>query len=332
MATNHGVLVFSETADQKITTVTRQLFNIGRKLSDDLGQPLGALIVGKDTQEAAKEAVALGADKVYVVDGPATAEAHPDFCTAIIAEVSRQEAPSLVLLGHTDMGRDVAPRLAARLGGAVVMDCTGLAIDASTKQLLQTKPVYGGKAMAVWSSEHKGPQIVTLRRGSVIPAEPDASRKGEVISLSVTVGAAMVRSKLVETVREEVKGVKLDEAKVIVSGGGGIGGAEGFQMVRDLAQALGGAVGITTVPSDEGWMPSSAVVGQSGHIVSPDLYIAIGISGAPQHTAGCLASKCIVTINKDADAPMFRVSNFGVVGDCRKVLPPLIERCRTLVK
>jgi electron transfer flavoprotein alpha subunit len=332
MANYQGVLIYGEVVDDEITTVTKELLTSGRRLADDLSQPLSTLLIGKDIQEIAKEVIALGADKVYIVDSSPFAEPHPDLHVAIIAEVCQQIAPFIILLGQTDIGRDIAPRLAARLRATVVMDCTELAIDPETKRLLQTKPVYGGNALALWVSESHEPQIITLRPRATIPAEPDASRKGEITNLSVTVDDSTIKSKLVETVKEEVKGIKLEEAKVIVAGGGGIGGSEGFKLLDELAKVLGGTTAVTRVPCDEGWMPLSLEIGQTGHIVNPNLYIAVGISGAPQHMAGCSGSKCIVAINRDPEAHIFKVSDFGVVGDYRQALPALIEKCKALVK
>lgn len=331
MAEYEGVLICGEVVDGKITTTTKELLNTGRRLCDDLNQPLSTLIIGSDIQEVAKEVITLGADNVYIVDGLPFAESHPDHYVAIIMNACHQIAPSIVVMGQTDMGRDVAPRLAARLGTTVCLDCIELAIDPDTKLLLQTRPVYGGNAAAVWVSESYQPQIVTMRPRSVMVAEANTSRKGEIITLSITVDDIMIKGNLINVVKEEVKGIKLEEAKVIVSGGGGIGGSEGFQILQELAQVLGGAVGISRVPCDEGWMPSSLEIGQTGHIVSPNLYMAIGISGALQHIAGCSDSKCIVAINRDADAHIFKVSDFGVVGDYREVLPALLEKCRTLL-
>jgi electron transfer flavoprotein alpha subunit len=220
---------------------------------------------------------------------------------------------------------------AAWLGTAVIMDCTELAIDPDTKRMLQTKPVYGGKAMAVWVSKPE-PQIATLRPRSVMPAEPDTSKKGEITTLSVTIDDSMIKGRLLETVSEEVKGIKLEEAEVIIAGGGGSGGSDGFKLLEELAKVLGGTIGVTRIPCDEGWMPTSLEIGQTGHIVSPNLYVAVGISGAPQHMAGCSGSRCIVAINRDPEAHIFKVADFGVVGDYREVLPTLIEKCKELVK
>ncbi len=330
MAEYEGVLVSGEVVGGKVTTVTRELLTVGRRLSDDLGQRLSILFLGKDVRESAQQAILFGADRSYLVDGPPWEQLHPDFYAEVLAAASRRLRPLVILLGQTDLGRDVAPRLAARLETVVTLDCVELAINSETKQLLQTRPVYGGKAMAIWSSEHK-PQVVTLRARAAMPAEPDVSRKGEVLTLDISVNEPKVKGEILRTVREPVRGVPLEEAKVIVSGGGGIGGSEGFKMLEELAQLLGGAVGATRVPCDEGWVPPGLEIGQTGRVVSPSLYIAVGISGASQHIVGCSDSKCIVAINKDPEAPIFKVSDFGVVGDYREAIPALMEKLRDLI-
>jgi len=332
MAEYQGVLVCGEIADGNITSTTRELLKKGRKLSDDLKQPLSILLIGENLLEKAQEVISLGADRVYLASGSNFSDSHPDLYAAIINGACKELAPSIVILGQTDMGRDVAPRLAAKLGTTVVMDCIELAIDNETKQLLQTKPVYGGNAMATWVSESREPQVVTIRPRSGMPAELDPSRKGEIITLNISVDSSMIRGRLLETKREETKGINLEDAKIIIAGGGGIGGKDGFKLLEDLANVLGGAVGVTRVPCDEKWMPISMEIGQTGRIVSPNLYIAIGISGAPQHMAGCSGSKCIVAINRDADAHLFKEADFGVVGDYKQVLSPLIEKCKALAK
>ena len=332
MAGDKGLLVCGEVIDENVTTISKELLRMGRKLSGDLNQPLSILMIGQGIEEKAREVISLGADKVYIVNGPPFAESSPDLYVSIITEVCHQVVPSIILFGHTEMGRDVAPRLAARLNSVATMDCTGLSIDPETKRLLESKPVYGGNAMAIWVSESYDPQIVTLRPRAAMPAELDISRKGEVISLNIIVDNSTVKSKLLETVREEVKGIKLEDAKVIIAGGGGIGGIEGFKILEELAKVLRGTIGVTRVPCDEGWMPISLEIGQTGHIVTPNLYIAIGISGAPQHMAGCTGSKYIVAFNRDAEAQIFKEANFGIVGDYREILPSLIEKCKSLVK
>jgi electron transfer flavoprotein alpha subunit len=331
MAGNEGVLICGEAVEAKITTMTRELISAGRRLSDDLGQPLSLLLIGQNTGEAADEAVSLGADRVYLAGGETFAESQPERYSAIITGVCRQTAPSIVLLGHTDMGRDTAPRIAASLEAPACLDCVDLAIDPDDKSLLQTKPVYGGNATAVWASMGDKIRVVTMRPRASEPAEPDGLKKGEILPVTVDLDEAEISGKLLKTVKEEVKGIRLEEARVVVSGGGGIGGSEGFRLLQQLAQTLGGAVGTSRVPRDEGWMPGGIEIGQTGHIVSPDLYIAVGISGAPQHMAGCSGSKCIVAINRDPEAHIFKVADFGIVADYREAVPALTEKCRAIL-
>lgn len=330
MAEVKGILICGEVIEGKVTTITRELITTGRKLSDDLDQRLSILLIGENIQEAANEAVFFGVDVVYTVNDIVFAASPPEHYLAIIAEVCQKAAPSIVLFGQIDMGRDIAPRLAARLGTSICMDCVELAIDPETGSLLQSKPVYGGNAVAVWISENSQPQIVTMRPRTAAPAEPDPSREGEILPVTVEIDESVIKSILIETVKEEVKGTRLDEAKVIVAGGGGIGSKDGFGLIQELAQILGGTLGITRVPCDEGWMPASLEIGQTGHVVNPDLYVAVGISGAPQHLAGCSGSKCIVAINKNPEAHIFEEADFGIVGDYREALPSLIEKCKTL--
>lgn len=329
MTDSQGILICGEAIDGRITTITKELVNIGRRLSENLNQPLRLLLIGQSLQEEASEIASLGPD-VYLVDDVPFAESIPERCVAIIAEVCQKAVPSIIIFGQTDMGRDVAPRLAAKLKAAVCMDCVDMTIDPETSSLFLTKPVYGGNAMAIWASSDHKPQIITVRPRAVVPAEPDTRRKGEIIPLTLEIDSSVFKSRLLESVKEEAKGVKLEEAKVVVAGGGGIGGSEGFKLLEELAQVLGGALGISRVPCDEEWMPANLEIGQTGHVVSPDLYVAVGISGAPQHLAGCSGSKCIVAINKNNEAHIFKEADFGIVEDYQKVLPPLIEKIKTL--
>jgi electron transfer flavoprotein alpha subunit len=212
------------------------------------------------------------------------------------------------------------------------MNCIDLEIDPDSNSLVQTRSVYGGNAVAVVASKDFQPQLATIKPRAMTPLEPDSSRKGEIENIKVTIDDAAIRTKLVSTTKEEMEGIQLEDAKIIVAGGGGIGDAEGFQLLQDFAKICGGAVGTTTVPYDEGWVPTtSMVIGDSGKTVKPDLYIAVGIRGASQHIAGCSESKVMVAINKDSDAGMFKVSDLGVVADYRQVLPPLIEECKALL-
>jgi electron transfer flavoprotein alpha subunit len=331
MVSNRGVLVCGELVDGSISSTTRELLAVGRKLSNDLGQSLSTLIIGDKIDDQALELISLGADQVYVTEGPKFYDAPSELYVAIISECCKQLTRSIILIGQTDMGREVAPRLAARLGATVTMDCIELTIETQTKRMLLTKPVYGGNAIAVWASESNKPQIVTLRPRSSMPAVPDPTRKGNVTILSISLDFSMIKSRLVKTAKEEIKGLKLEEAKVVICGGGGIGGKEGFKLLEDLAKVLSGTIGVTRVPCDSGWMPISLEIGQTGRIISPDLYIGIGVSGAPQHMAGCSGSKYIVAINRDIEANIFKEADFGVIGEYTKVLPSLIEKFKNLI-
>jgi len=329
MTENRGVLICGETVEEHLTVVTEELVQTGRRLCDGLKEDLSLVLLEKNFQTAADEAISLGVNKVYTIGGPPIAETFPGRTANFIVHLSRQIDPSLILFGQTDVGREIAPRLGAKFNTSVCLDCVALDIEAETGSLLLTKPVFGGNAMAVWSSADRYPQIVSLRPRSAEPAIPKPSRKGDIFQIEVEIEQGDLKGRLLETVQEKVKGVKLEEANVVVAGGGGIGGKEGFQLIEELAQQLHGAVGISRVPCDEDWMPKSLEIGQTGHMVNPDLYIAIGISGAPQHMAGCSDSKFIVAINKDRGAHIFKEADFGIVGDYREALPGLIEKLKS---
>ncbi len=330
MADFKDILIWSEVKKGRITTSVKELISIGKKISQELGQALNLLLIGPDLQPAAQEAACLGADKVYLIKHQIYEELSAEHYLSLMTKALSDLNPYLILLAHTDLGRDMAPRLAASLERGVCLDCIDLAFDSQAKLLLQTKPVYGGKAVAVWASPPQQPQIITLRPRAASPVEADPSGQSELISLEIEADKSSLKSQLLKTVKDEIKGLKLEEAKIIVAGGGGIGGRQGFQLLEELACLLGGAVGITRVPSDEGWMPKSLEIGQTGHIVSPDLYLAVGISGAPQHLAGCSGSKRIVAVNKDPEAHIFKESDWGIVADYREALPVLIDKYKAL--
>lgn len=331
MVDYQGVLVFAETVNCKATSTAKELLGIGRKLANALGERLGVLLIGSSSQTAGEEAIALGADTAYLVTHPLLAEYHPDFYTIAIVDACKQIMPSIFLLGQDDIGRDIAPRIAARLGTSLSMDCIELSIDPNTRLLLQRRPVFGGKATAVLVSECCRPQMVTVRPRAMMPAEPDDSRQGETVNIQVELDRSTAKSSLISTEKEEIVGIKLEDAKVVVAGGRGIGSAEGFHIINELAKILGGAIGASRAPCDEGWIPSSHKIGQTGKIVQPNLYIAVGISGAPQHLSGCLDSKWIVAINTDPGASIFEVSDFKLVADYKEALPALIHKCKEIL-
>ncbi len=330
MADNKGVMILAETAAGKLAAVATELLGAGRKLADDLGEELSAVLVGSDVSGLAQEAIAFGADKVYVVEDALLKDYQTDSYTAAVTKVASEAPPRVLLLGQTSIGRDLAPRLAFRLNTAVSMDCVELAIDPDSKQLLQTKPVYGGSARAIFTTDSL-PQMATLRVKAGEPLARDDSRKGEVVNVDAGLDASTVRATVVETVLEEVKGIKLEDAAIIVSGGRGMGGPEGFKDLEELAKVLRGALGSSRPPCDNGWVPDTIQVGLTGKIVSPDVYIAVAISGSSQHLAGCGGSKIIVAINRDPEANIFKEAAFGVVGDWKKVIPAFQEKIKGLL-
>jgi len=330
MAEYKGVMILGEVKEGKLAAITTELLSGGRKLASDLGQELSALLIGSGVSGLAKEAIAFGADKAYVVDDPLLKDYQTDSYVFVMEKVVKQVMPQILLLGQTSIGRDLAPRLAFRLNTAASLGCLELAIDPESKLLLQTKPVYGGNALAVFTCQ-SFPQIATVRAKAMTPQEPDGSRKGEVITVDAGLDPSAIRTKVLEKVAEKVEGVRLEDAEVVVSGGRGIGSAEGFAQLEELAKVLKGAVGATRPPCDNGWMPTGAQIGLTGKIVAPDLYIAVALSGSSQHMSGCSGSKTIVAINKDPEANIFREARFGVVGDWKKALPAFTEKLKELL-
>ncbi len=331
MADYKGVMVYGEIIEGKLAPITTELLGGGRGLADNLGEELSLVLMGSGIGDLGKEAIAFGADKVYVVDDPLLQDYQTDSYVAVMEKVVKQVSPNILLSGQTTMGRDLAPRLAFRLDTAVSMDCVELAIDPDSKLLLQTRPVYGGNARAIYTCEETKPQMATVRSKAMDPLERDDSRKGEVIAIESGLDPSMIRTKVVDKVKEEVVGIKLEDADVIITGGRGMGSTEAFQELEPLAKLLGAAVGATRPPCDNGWVPASLQVGLTGKIVSPTLYIAVALSGSSQHMAGCSGAKNIVAINKDAEANIFKEARFGVVGDYKKVLPAFTAKVKELL-
>ncbi len=330
MSEYKGVMVYAEVIEGKLSAMATELLGCGRKLADNLGQGLSAVLVGSNVSGLAQEAIAFGADKVCVVSDPLLKDYQADSYVAVMEKVVKQVMPQIVLLGQTSIGRDLAPRLAFRLGTVATLDCVALDIDPGSKRLLPTKPVYGGNAQATFAYQSE-PQIATVRAKVMSSLEANASRKGEVINIAAGLDPAALRAKVLEKVKEEVEGIKLEDAPVVVSGGRGIGGPEGFQQLAELAKLLKGAVGASRPACDSGWVPDTSQVGLTGKIVTPDLYIAIGISGSSQHMAGCSSAKVIVAINKDAEANIFREARYGVVGDWKKIFPAFSKKVKELL-
>ena len=317
-----GVLVFGEaTEDGKLNPVTAELIATGTRL----GGPVTCVVPGSGVEGLAQHCIAAGAAKVIVVDDPILKDYQGDAYLPAAERITKEVVPSVVLFGQTMMGRDLAPRLAQRLGTAVAMDCMALSMNGD--KLVAERPCYGGSARARYTI-NGSPQIATVRGKSQEPLEPDASRSGEVIKQDA--GSPTVRTKILSRRKEKSEGVRLEDAKVVVSGGRGLGGPEGFQPVEELARVLGGAVGASRAVCDLGWYPVAAQVGLTGKIVTPDLYIAVGISGASQHMAGISSVKNIVSINKDPEASIFKASRFAVVGDWKDIIPAFTEEVKKI--
>lgn len=331
MDVHKGVLICGELAEGKLAPITIELLGIGRKLADELGEELSLLLMGNQIGKLGQEAIAYGADQVFVAEDPLLENYNSDAYTYLAADLCRKINPSIMLFGHTDVGCDLAPRLNGRLGGGLAMDCLSLSIDPATKRLVSTRPVFGGNAHATLMSKSARPQMATLRQKIVAPAERNESRQGKIIPVEGKIDPSIVKMKVVERIKEEVEGVKLEDAEVIVSGGRGIGSAQNFKMLRELADLLGGALGATRPACDEGWVPASLQIGQSGKVVNPKLYIAVALSGAMSHISGCLGSKVIVGINKDPEANIFNVARYGIVADYKEVLPALTSKLKELL-
>jgi len=330
MAEYKGVMVYGEVMDGKLISITTELLGGGRRLADELKEDLICILAGDKLGEAPKQAIAYGADKVYTVEDALLKDYQTDSYVTVMEKVIKDISPRMLLLGQTAVGRDLAPRLAFRLGISLSMDCIELSIDPGTKQLQQTRPVYGGNARATFTSDIS-PQIVTVRQKAMSPLPPDESRKGEIAPIKVELDPAKIRTKVLETVKEEVAGVKLEDAQSIVAGGRGIGGPDGFKQLEELAKILKGAVGASRPPSDNKWVPESWQIGLTGKIVTPELYIAVAISGASQHLAGCSGAKNIIAINKDPEANIFKEARFGAVGDWKQILPAFADKVKELL-
>ncbi len=330
MAEYKGVLVHCEGSEGKLAAIATELLGCGRKLADELKEELCAVLIGSGVSGLAKEAIAFGADKVYVVDDPLLKDFQTDSYVLVMEKVVKQVMPQILLLGQTSSGRDLAPRLAFKLNTAASLDCVELAIDPDSKRLLQTKPVYGGNAQAIFTCQ-SDPQIATVRTKAMQPLQRDDSRKGETINIEAGIDPSAVRTKVLEKVPEEIEGIKLEDAEVIVSGGRGIGSTEGFKQLEELAKLLKGAVGATRPPCDNGWVPDGLQIGLTGKIVAPNLYIAVALSGSSQHMSGCSGSKTIIAINKDPEANIFRVAQYGVAEDWKKILPALTAKVKELM-
>ncbi|MBA1335709.1 MAG: Electron transfer flavoprotein, alpha subunit [Firmicutes bacterium] len=327
-----GVWVFVEHRKNRVANVTLELLSEGRKLADQLGEELAGVLIGDDVENLARDCFAYGADKVYYVDGAVYEHYSTGPYTTAFSQLIKRYKPNIVLFGATHDGRDFAARVAVRVYTGLTADCTELSIDTETRLLNQTRPAFGGNVMAtILTPEHR-PQMATVRPNVMKKVVPDYNRTGEIIRFDAVVTAEDILYQVKEVVEHTAKTINLEEADIIVSGGRGIGGPEHYHLIEELAEILGGAAGASRAVVDAGWVPHYRQVGQTGKTVAPKLYIACGISGAIQHLAGMQTSDFIVAINKDPEAPIFRVANIGICADLHKALPYLKERFRELLE
>ena len=310
MADATGILLFGEAPQGELSATAQELLAAGRTLADSLGQELAIGLIGADLAGAPQQAIAHGADRAYAVTNPALADYHPDLYLSAMQTLASEANPSIILIARNNEGRELAPRLAFRMGVGLAQDCLEVSADASTGKLLANRPVYGGSAVAVVSC-NQTPQIAAIRPKTYEPLDADAGRSGQVVNFPVEIDPSVAKTRVVDVVKEEAEGIKLEDARIVVSGG---------------------AVGASRAAVDSGWVPANYQVGLTGKTITPDLYITVAISGASQHMAGCSGSKAIVAINKDADANIFKDARYGVVGDWEKVIPALTETVRELTQ
>ena len=327
VSTYKGIWIIAEQKHGKIQRVTYELLGVGRKLADNRKTYLGTVLLGSSNTD---ELVKYGADKVFSVDSNELVNYKDEPYSRIIARLIVKYKPEIVLCGATAIGRSLIPRVAVQIGTGLTADCTGLEIDPETGFLLQTRPAFGGNIMATIITEKHRPQMATVRHKVMKEASPQDGRKGEIIKVDFSKSDFYSRTKILNFVEELEETVNLTEADIIVSGGRGLRGPENFSLIRELAIATGGAVGASRAAVDSGWIPYSHQVGQTGKTVCPRIYIACGISGAIQHLVGMQSSDIIIAINKDSEAPIFKVATYGIVGDLFSVVPELTKQISNL--
>ena len=319
------VWVFIESFQGQPKSVGLELLGQGRKLADGLKQKLCAIVIGKDVDAAVKESAAYGADKIYVIQGDEYENYSADAYGNVFLKLCEKYDPNTILVGATVNGRDLGSKIAVSLRTGLTADCTALSVDEDTGNVVWERPAFGGNLMATIICPDHRPQMSTVRPGVMEKAQYQEGRKGEVVKLNVSFKEGEIRTKVLEIVKSLKETVSLTDAKIIVSGGMGLGKPEGFELLKQLADKLGGVVAASRAAVDAGWIDHSYQVGQTGTTVKPKVYFACGISGAIQHVAGMQDSELIVAINTNESAPIFEIADVGIVGDLYKVIPAIIE-------
>ena len=321
-----GIWVFCEFTRGELVHVSTELLGIGRTLADKRGVKLSAVLLGHMTGNTADKLIGHGADIVYRVDNPGFELFTDDIYEKVLSDLIKEHKPEVILAGATAIGRSFIPGVATRVDAGLTADCTKLEIREDDGALLQTRPAFGGNIMATIVCAHTRPQMATVRPKVMKELPYDAERQGQIIEVMPTAGQLTSRIKVLESVMETQSNVNIQESDILVSGGRGLDSEKGFELIRGLAEALGGNVSASRAVVDAGWIPYPHQVGQTGKTVAPKLYVACGISGAIQHVAGMQSSETIVAINRDAEAPIFNVADFGIVGDLNEVIPKLIAK------
>jgi electron transfer flavoprotein alpha subunit len=321
------IWVVTEQRDGQTKTASLALLAKARKLADEGQSKVAAVCLSQGVKDAG-QLTAFGADKVYLVDGPDADGWNDDAYVKELADLARRDTPGVILATSGSLGSSVIPRVAVALGTGVAANCISLDFHPQSRMLVQTRPAFGGSLMADVVFPNKRPQVATVRPHAFKKGEPNPSRQGQMICVDFDKQTVTSKTKLLNVVKDLTEKVRLDEAEVVVCGGRGLGKAENFGIVAELAEVLGAALGTSRPPVDDGWIPYSHQVGQTGKTVSPKLYIACGVAGAPQHLAGMQTSEIIVAINEDPKAPIFEVATYGMVGDLFKIVPLLTKKLR----
>ena len=329
MAEQQTILVVGEIQDGKLSATTAELLAAGCGLAQQAETDLAVTLWGSALGDTPQQAIQAGADRVYTVADGLLGTPQIDLVLAAMTAVCQTVSPDIVLLGRTDLGRELAPRLACRLGVSLMQDCMQVELDTDSGRLTATRPVYGGSVLARVRCTGT-PQVAAIRPKAYEALEPNAARQGEVTSVAVSLDASMAKVTILRQERDESSGVKLEDANIVIAGGRGLGGPEPFAELEELAGMLGAGIGASRAAVDAGWVPPTWQIGLTGRTITPDLYITVGISGASQHMAGCSNAKVIVAINKDTEANIFREARYGVAGDWTAVLPAFMQAIREM--
>lgn len=325
----NGVWVFAEQREGQLQKVSLELLGEGRKIADKLGSKLTALLIGSKVQNLVEDLSRHGADEVLIVDAPELEHYTTDGYTKAICELANAKKPNIIFIGATFIGRDLGPRVAARLETGLTADCTSLDVDVESGDLLATRPAFGGNLMATIVCPDHRPQMATVRPG-VFEKLPLGENDATVENVEVKFNSNDIRTKIVEIIKEHKDIVDISEANVLVAGGRGIGSEENFKMLKELAEVMNGSIAASRAAVEKGWVDKDYQVGQTGKTVRPNIYVACGISGAIQHAAGMQDSDMIIAINKDANAPIMKIADYAIVGDVNKVVPEFIAQLKAM--